>query len=186
MDGPIAPAFGKRPRTQQVGKEAFMRSFACVVLALGLAAVPLSAGANAAQPQDTGADKPVLTLNGDAAVITVLIKPDKTADFEMVVAKLRQSLQESPKPERKAQAAGWTVFKCTQMAQGNVVYVMRIDPIVKGAEYDITRIIAGGPGDLPEIQGGLRRAGHHRDDQARLLAQLTLWASPHRRGGASR
>ena len=85
---------------------------------------------------------PVLTLNGDAAVITILIKPDKTADFELVLSKLKEALQHSSKPERKAQAAGWTVFKSMQLAQGNAVYVMRIDPVVKGEEYDITRLIA--------------------------------------------
>jgi hypothetical protein len=28
------------------------------------------------------------------------------------------------------------------MAQGNAVYIMRIDPVIKGQEYDITRLIA--------------------------------------------
>ena len=28
------------------------------------------------------------------------------------------------------------------MVQGSAVYVMRIDPVVKGEEYDITRLIA--------------------------------------------
>ena len=86
--------------------------------------------------------KPVLTLNSDAAIITLLIKPDKTADFEFVLNKLKEALNKSEKPERKQQAAGWKVFKSTQMAQGNAVYVMRIDPVVKGQEYDIRRLIA--------------------------------------------
>ena len=29
-----------------------------------------------------------------------------------------------------------------QQAQGNAVYIMRIDPVIKGQEYDITRLIA--------------------------------------------
>jgi len=86
--------------------------------------------------------KPVLTINSDAAIITLLIKPDKTADFELVLAKLKEALNKSDKPERKEQAAGWKVFKSSQMAQGNAVYIMRIDPVVKGQEYDITRLIA--------------------------------------------
>ena len=86
--------------------------------------------------------KPVLTINSDAAIITLLIKPDKTADFELVLNKLKEALNKSEKPERKQQAAGWKVFKSSQMAQGNAVYVMRIDPVVKGQEYDITRLIA--------------------------------------------
>ena len=86
--------------------------------------------------------QPVLTLKSDAAVITLLIKPDKTADFEFVLTKLKEALQNSDKPERKQQAAGWTVFKSAQMAQGSAVYIMRIDPVIKGQEYDITRLIA--------------------------------------------
>lgn len=87
-------------------------------------------------------DKPVFTLTSDAAIVTVLIKPDKTADFELVLSRLKEALQKSENPRRKEQAAGWKVFKSTQLAQGNAVYVMRIDPVIKGEEYDITRLIA--------------------------------------------
>jgi hypothetical protein len=95
-----------------------------------------------AEPQ-----KPVFTLpqncqNCDVALITILIKPDKTADFEMVLQKVKESLAKSENAERKQQAAGWTVFKSPTAVQGNAVYIMRIDPIVKGAEYDLMRIIA--------------------------------------------
>ena len=95
-----------------------------------------------AQPAAADAEKPVLPLSGDVALITLLIKPDKTADFEYVLGKLKESLEKSENPQRKQQAAGWKVFKSTQMANGNAVYIMRIDPVVKGAEYDISRIIA--------------------------------------------
>ena len=98
--------------------------------------------ATPAAPAAAEPAKPVLTINSDAAIITLLIKPDKTADFELVLAKLKEALNKSEKPERKQQAAGWKVFKSSQMAQGNAVYLMRIDPVVKGEEYDITRLIA--------------------------------------------
>jgi hypothetical protein len=107
-----------------------------------LAVLTLS-GAMKAQPQTPPTpEKPVFTLNCDAAIITMLIKPDKTSDFELVLDKLKAALQQSDKPERRAQAAGWRVFKSAQTAQGNAVYIMRIDPVVKGEEYDITRLIA--------------------------------------------
>jgi hypothetical protein len=110
----------------------------------GLALVGVMSVSDAAAQEPTAApaqEKPVLTLNGDAAIITLLIKPDKTADFEAVLTKLKEALSKSEKPERKQQAEGWKVFKSTQMAQGNAVYIMRIDPVVKDAEYDITRLI---------------------------------------------
>jgi hypothetical protein len=118
----------------------FARSQTLKVL---LVAMVLSAGSLVAQqgtPQDP--DKPVLTLTSDAALITILIKPDKTADFELVLSKLKEALQKSEKPERKQQAAGWQVYKASQTVQGNAAYIMRIDPVVKGQEYDISRLIA--------------------------------------------
>jgi hypothetical protein len=118
--------------------------FSRPVSGVTLAVLTLSGAAIRAQqaPPAPEPDKPVFTLNGDAATITMLIKADKTNDFEMVLDKLKEALRHSDKPERRAQAAGWRVFKSTQMAQGNAVYIMRIDPVVKGQEYDITRLIA--------------------------------------------
>jgi hypothetical protein len=116
--------------------------FRVLTSGVALVAVTLVGALTAAGQQPAEPAKPVLTLNGDAAIITILIRPDKTADFEVVLAKLKEALNKSEKPERKQQAAGWRVFKSTQMAQGNAVYIMRIDPVVKGEEYDITRLIA--------------------------------------------
>ena len=100
--------------------------------------------AQPATPADPAAPaKPVLLLEGEVALLTVLIKPDKTADFEAVLARLKESLAKSENPERKKQAAGWKVFKSSQAGPNNaVIYIMRIDPVIKGAEYDISRLIA--------------------------------------------
>ena len=71
------------------------------------------------------------------------IKPDKTADFESVIGKLKEALQKSAKPERKQQAASWKVFKSPDPAAGgNVLYVFMIDPSVKGADYTVSTILA--------------------------------------------
>lgn len=114
-----------------------MRSFVMgVALSFAMVAAPAFAQ-DAAQPA-----APVLALDGDAATITVLIKPDKTAEFESVLAKVKDALGKSEKAERKQQAAGWQVFKATQAVNGNTAYIMIINPVVKGQEYDITRLIA--------------------------------------------
>ena len=110
------------------------RSFLlCALLAPGLVAASVQSGDPA---------KPALVLDGDSAVITILIHPDKALDFERIIGRLTAALQNSKKPLRRAQAAGWRTFKSLEAAQGNAVYVMRIDPVVRGQEYDITRIIA--------------------------------------------
>jgi hypothetical protein len=79
----------------------------------------------------------------DGGMVLNFIKPDKTADFEAVVGKLKEALQKSAKPERKQQAASWKVFKSPDPAAGgNVLYVFIIDPSVKGADYTVSNILA--------------------------------------------
>jgi pyruvate/2-oxoglutarate dehydrogenase complex dihydrolipoamide acyltransferase (E2) component len=81
----------------------------------------------------------------DAGMVLNFIKPDKTADFEAVMAKLKEALAKSDKPERKQQAASWKVFKSPDpAANGNVLYVFLIDPSVKGADYTVSTILAEG------------------------------------------
>ena len=120
--------------------------FQLFVSGVALVAVTLAGATTAAAQTPAPAEptKPVLLLDeGEVALVTILIKPDKTADFEVVLNKLKDALQKSDKPERKQQAAGWKVFKSTQPGpQNSVIYVMRIDPVIKGQEYDISRLIA--------------------------------------------
>jgi hypothetical protein len=116
-----------------------VRGAQVVVSGMALAMFVL-AGAGVAQAQE--AEKPVLPLEGDAVVITMLIKADKTADFESVIAKYKEAMEKSEKATRKQQLAGIKFFKSPQMAQGNAVYIIYVDPVVPNEEYDISRVIA--------------------------------------------
>ena len=82
-----------------------------------------------------------MSLDGDAAVITILIKADKTADFESVIAKYKEALAKNDNPVRKTQLAGMKFFKSPTAVQGNAMYIIYVDPVVKGEEYDITRVV---------------------------------------------
>ena len=82
-----------------------------------------------------------VTFDGDTAMMTVAIKPDKTADFEQIIAKVREALLKSDKPERKQQAAGWKLVKGPAMKDGNIIYIHMISPVVKGADYTILPIL---------------------------------------------
>ncbi|MGH9661041.1 MAG: hypothetical protein ACRD96_21010 [Bryobacteraceae bacterium] len=108
------------------------------VLGVGLAAFTL-VGATGASAQEPA--KPVFTLDGDASLVTLLIKPDKTADFESVIAKYKDALSKSDNPVRKAQLAGMKFFKSPTAVQGNAMYILFVEPVVKNQEYDITRIV---------------------------------------------
>ena len=118
------------------------RGFQVFVSGIMLAAVTL-AGAGVASAQEPAKEpaKPVLTLEGEAAIVILLIKPDKTADFETVVAKYREAFAKSDNPKRKEQLAGMVFMKSPTPVGGNTAYIFRADPVVKGEEYDITRII---------------------------------------------
>jgi hypothetical protein len=83
-----------------------------------------------------------LTFDGDTAILTVAIKPDKTADFEQIMKDVGAALMKSEKPEHKQQAAGWKVVKsATPMKDGTVVYMHLINPVVKGADYTVLAIL---------------------------------------------
>jgi hypothetical protein len=115
------------------------------MIALGLMAGLLPATAAHAQQAPAQQAQAVSTQRlfpNDAGMVLNFIKPDKAADFEMVMTKLKEGLMKSEKPERKQQAAGWKVFKSPDPAGANVLYVFIIDPSLKGADYQISNIIA--------------------------------------------
>jgi hypothetical protein len=73
---------------------------------------------------------------GDAGLIFFPVKPDRTADFEKIMAKLKEALSASQNAEQREQAAGWKVFKAVEPGPNNTaLYVFVIDPAVKGADY---------------------------------------------------
>jgi hypothetical protein len=83
-----------------------------------------------------------LTFEGDIALWTVAIKPDKTADFEKIMAKLNEGLAKSAMPERRQQAAGWKVMRIANpLPDGNIAYVHIINPVVPGADYTIMQTL---------------------------------------------
>jgi hypothetical protein len=81
-------------------------------------------------------------FNGGAGLILYTIKADKAADFEMVMNKTKEALAKSDKPGRKEQAAHWKLLKSdAAAANGNVTYVMLIDPAVKDADYNVINVL---------------------------------------------
>lgn len=125
-------------------------------IALGMIVGVLSAGAAysqtppAQQPpaspspaaQATPAKNPYI-FSGEGAMTLNFIKADKAADFEMVIAKLKEALAKSDKPDRKQQAASWKFFKASEPgANGAVLYVSIVDPVVKGTDYTVSTILS--------------------------------------------
>ncbi len=111
-----------------------MRRVSGVLLAAAILLIPaLSPRSGAVQAQ---AQK--LTFDADAVVWMVTVKPDKTADFEEVMAALKDALLKSPNADAKAQAAGWKVVRSGRaQPDGTIVYAHLINPVVKGADYGV-------------------------------------------------
>ncbi len=114
------------------------RGFQVLVSGIALAGLTL-AWAGVAEAQEP--TKPVLTLDGESAVIIVLIKPDKAADFETVIAKYKDAFAKNDNAARKQQLAGLKIFKSPAAMGGNTAFIFVADPVVKDQEYDITRVI---------------------------------------------
>lgn len=113
------------------------------VLACALAGVlwASTAFAQAAPAQQAVPASTKRVFASDAGLVLNFIKPDKTADFEALVAKLKDALARTP--ERKAQAASWKVFKSPDPAAGGaVLYVFVMDPSVKDADYTVSTLLA--------------------------------------------
>ena len=114
-----------------------MRRLSGVLLAgaiLMLPAFSQNAFAQAAAPQK-------FTMEGELALWSVAINGDKTADYEKILAKVKEVLAKREAPEAKQQLAGWKVMKMAKpMADGKVIYTHVITP-VPGADYNILQLL---------------------------------------------
>jgi hypothetical protein len=118
-----------------------------VVLASAVWAPGLQAQTSPSTPQPSsgheGHAPTARVFASDAGLVLNFVKPDKTADFEAIMGKLREALAKSDKPERKRQAASWKVMRALEPgANGSVLYVFMIDPAVKGADYTVSTILS--------------------------------------------
>ncbi len=123
------------------------RSFVITSLACALALAPAVLFAQnppvqqqpPATQQPAAADKPAapkVAFDTPAGMLLVQIKPDQTAAFEEMVGKLKAGLAKTEDATIKQQAGGWKVYKASE-SQGNVLYVIFVDPAVKASEYDL-------------------------------------------------
>ena len=92
-------------------------------------------------------------FTSDGGVIFNLIKPDKTADFEVVMRRVKEALAKSDNPKRKQMALSWRVFKGLESGPGgNYVYIFWFEPPVKDEDYQITTILGEAfPNELQEL-----------------------------------
>jgi hypothetical protein len=113
-----------------------MRRLSGVLLAGAILVLPVlsqSAFAQAA-PQK-------FTMDGELSLYSVAINADKTADYEKILARVKEVLGKSSAPEDKQQLAGWRVMKMAKpMADGKVIYTHIVTP-VPGADYNVLQVL---------------------------------------------
>lgn len=134
-------------------------------LVLALAPVALFAQDPPAQQQPPAQQpaapkEPGLTFTGEAGVLLFQIKPDQTAAFEDLLARVKDVLTKSEDPVRKQQLTGWKTYKAEEPMGANALYVLHVDPVVKGAEYDLLRLLVEGLGKdyaTPENQAMVKK-----------------------------
>lgn len=113
-----------------------MRRLSGVLLAGAVLILPAFSQTAFAQapPQKT-------TYTGETVVAAYTVNPGKEADYEKVIATLKDSLMKSSRPEAKQQLAGWKIVKnSAAQPDGSSLYLHVITP-VKDADYSITNLV---------------------------------------------
>jgi hypothetical protein len=121
-------------------------------LALALLPVALSAQTPAAQtpaapaaqapaPTDKPA-APALSFTTNAGLLLIQVKPDQTAVFEEMMAKLKTALAASSDAALKAQGASMKMYKASEPMAGNTLYVLVADPATPNTEYYPLQLLA--------------------------------------------
>ena len=86
-------------------------------------------------------DPPVI-FGTDAGVVMTFVHPDRTDDFERVLAYLEEALRQSENPIRRQQAEHWQIYRSSDPGpNGAVFYVSFMEPVLKGADYNIAHIL---------------------------------------------
>jgi hypothetical protein len=112
-----------------------MRRLSGVLLAGAVLILPaFSQTAFAQAPQKT-------TYTGEVVLAAYTVNAGKDADYEKVIATLKDSLSKSERPDAKQQLAGWRIIKnSAAQPDGSSLYVHVITP-VKDADYSITNLV---------------------------------------------
>jgi hypothetical protein len=108
-------------------------------------ATPTTPPAPAPPPGQSVVSPPPLgrVFASEQGLIFNAIRADKVKDFETIIGMLRAALANSKDPVRNQQGWGWKIYKAAEPGpNGSVLYVFVMDPVVKGADYGVAKILA--------------------------------------------
>ena len=93
------------------------------------------------------------TFTGTTALMFNTVRPERVADFELLLAEVQQALARSTNPATQAQAKGWRFFKAAEPGpNGTVIFVFVVDPVVPGEDYSLGKILVDAFPDVTKVQ----------------------------------
>lgn len=98
-------------------------------------------------------DPGAATFLSPLGMMVVTVKPDKTADYEAVIVALQEALSKAEDDATRTLAAGWRVFKATDLdAKSNAIYIHLLDPAISATDYRpslwLDKLLSGAPAEL--------------------------------------
>ena len=116
-------------------------------------------------------DDPPFVFGAKTGVVLTFVLPDKVDEFEQSLTEFREVLAASDDPIRQQQAGNWKMFKSSDPGpEGSVLYVGFMEPVLRGANYNIANIMAE---ELPEDEAQLFTE-HFQSTLAQLSSSLNL------------
>jgi hypothetical protein len=71
-----------------------------------------------------------------AGMLLFHVDPAKTADFDVVVARLIEAFKTTKSQSRQLQAANWKIYKSAEKTPDSILYVFLFDPAIEKMSYD--------------------------------------------------
>lgn len=97
-------------------------------------------------------------FRGSTGALVFHVRHELASDFEAVMARIGQGLDAATDSVRRQQATGWQLFRAAE-GTAAAIYVLWVDPVLNGADYDPVRLIAELlPGESQSLYDRLRSA----------------------------
>jgi len=101
--------------------------------------------ATAAGEIETQPGPPIATrrFEAPAALIVSFVRPASAGSFETLSQRLVSGLAASDNPQRRSQAAGWTMYRVVEESgpNNNAVFLWFLDPTVANANYAVPQLL---------------------------------------------
>jgi hypothetical protein len=140
-----------------------------------------AANATPANVSSTGGlDPAAVTFTTDFGLVLHAVKPGSVADYENAIVALQEAMATSPDEDVRKMAAGWRVFKATELdAKANPLYVHWLQPAMPGVDYRpslwLDKLLEGAP---PELLAKYRDAFAVAPSKLALTEFATMSVAP--------